>query len=229
MKVLYFDMKKKHVLPPSLKDVCILIDNAQCLGNDSLSAHLKSGRSFCLCFSPVLVTDHATFAYNCGIHYSEQVHFKPFSDKELKSFIQKRENMNAKTIDTAVVQEAKSKQVLLPRLLEQCRTSQAVREWINTELMMFLCKFSARMSTDVILWKQLTNILMSSAPGFPIQECDVPVAISSGLFNKYSNMETKPVYSRSHMLPYVHSHVCYHYEIMIRYDLGSTVEFLFTA
>lgn len=71
--------------------------------------------------------------------------------------------------------------------------------------MMFLFKLSTRMSENAILWQQLNNILMSSALGFPIGQCDAPLAISSGLFYKDSNMQTKQVYPRSHMLPTVRS------------------------
>ena len=225
MNVLFVDAKNNSasLLPTSLGDMCIFVDNAQCLHKkqDLVGLLLSTAKSYCLAFSPTTADGEGGSTHSCGFEYKEEVHFGPFSEEELTQYITKREN-EGRAVSQDVLDEAQKLNVLLPRLFNQCSERSEVIEWVHSEVYAFLEKFGHRV--DSTTGKNFTSMLMKVVSGLSLTGSDRPMALQSGLFYKL-NKTVVMVYPQVVVLQHLYRFVCHHFEIIRNYDLGGAIEF----
>ena len=230
MNVLFIDAKNNvaSLLPTSLSNMIIFVDNAQCLRRkqDLVGVLLSTGFSYCLAFSPTTADGEGGSTHNCGFEYNEEVHFRPFSEVELAEFIGKRRD-EGRAVSEGVLDEARQLNVLLPRLFNQCSERDEVTEWVHSQVNTFLEKFGHRVGS-MNTGKKLTTMLMKVVSGLSLTESDRPIALQSGMFYKL-NKTVVMVYPQAVVLQHLYSFVRQHFAIIRSYDVGASIEFLLVS
>ena len=146
------------------------MNNAQCLHKkqDLAGLLLSKAKSYCLAFSPT-IADGGGSTLNCSFEYSEEVHFRPFSEEELTQYITKRKD-EGRAVPQDVLDEARQLNVLLPRLFNQCSKRSEVRLWVNNKVFEFLQKFRRRVDSET--GQNFTNMLMKVPCGLSRKAMD---------------------------------------------------------
>lgn len=197
------------------------VDNAQKLGNSHhLLATLKCFKSHCLAFSPLSLDGEGTFLAKCTIKPTNFIHFTPFTPQEYDYFA-KMNNISLKSQDVPVLLPG----IVILGLLqtEKEKALQKMKFGISNALshIWYSLADSRRRSLLFSYLALMLNKQMSTSQRHTL--------LCSGLSYLDTNDEVKSIYPIDMSLSYAQSNLENIYRTFREYDLGASVEFLFSV
>ena len=205
-------------------DAYIFVDEAQCLEqNDSLRQDLKGAKSYCLAFSPVLITNAGFSDLSSEFKYTRTYNFRPYTESEVDKLLKE----NAK-VKIECVKEAKEMKVLIPRMFLQCRKSSDVAHWVEREIGLLLRKVQHRLSSgshnDL-----LRDVFLKASMDKPLSTTKKSFAESCGFFYVDDSEHVHLIFPPHMMIPHLYESICSVYSLMRGYDVGAAFEYLVHA
>ena len=159
--------------------------------------------------------------------YTTRTFFKPFNKQEVDTYV------SLAQLDQTMKEKIGEYDNAIPRMIFQCQnTPDLVDEWLHESLFSLLLELRYRLLTVSDYEKRdimaLHDIVMKGALGESLNEGDIPLAQTCGLFFK-DGSSLKPVFRAHVLLKQLHTHVLRNYETFKMYNLGGAFEFLVSA